>query len=127
MLVREDTSGISWDRDAYSESILLEHIEEVLEKFVKSESSDGHLIDPNVWRNAGESGGKLAIYCTSFAKVVVNILQVMLFMSDKKFSKHHRAFFPLLCSLVLVQSEEIRTLVKEILQQKIAPELSVQM
>eukprot|EP00547_Thalassionema_nitzschioides_P000436 CAMPEP_0194204202 /NCGR_PEP_ID=MMETSP0156-20130528/3798_1 /TAXON_ID=33649 /ORGANISM="Thalassionema nitzschioides, Strain L26-B" /LENGTH=2109 /DNA_ID=CAMNT_0038930161 /DNA_START=16 /DNA_END=6345 /DNA_ORIENTATION=- len=115
----------TWDCEAYSESRLLEHIKEVLQKFIRSEATDGHLIDPNIWRNASESGGKLAIYCTSFAAVVVKILSIMLSMSREKFSKHHREFFPVLCSLVLVQSDEIRCLVKEVLELQVAPELGV--
>jgi hypothetical protein len=114
-----------WDREAFAEAHLLDRINEVLAKFVASEKRDGHLIDPNVWRNASESGGKLAIYCTSFAVVVVGILHVMLSMRAEKFAKHTSVFFPVLCSLVCVQSDEIRALVKDVLEQKIAPMINV--
>lgn len=121
----EGAGEVQWDREAFAETLLLERIKEVLHKFVESEKRDGHLIDPNVWRNASESGGKLAIYCTSFAGVVVNILHVMLAMNPEKFSKHIGEFFPALCSLVCVQSDEIRLLVKNVLEKKIAPKLNV--
>lgn len=121
----DNKSGRMWDHETYSESRLLDYIKEVLLKFIESEATDGHLIDPNVWRNASESGGKLAIYCTSFAAVVVKVLCIMLSMSREKFSKHRQEFFPLLCSLVLIQSEEIRNLVKEVLERQVAPELGI--
>jgi len=110
-----------WDHESYAETILLERITEVLSKFLDSEKKDGHLIDPNVWRNASESGGKVAVYCTSFAGVVVNILQVMLSMDSEKFGKHKLSFFPVLCSLVRVQSDEIRNLVSETFVKQIGP------
>lgn len=121
----DEDSGLRWDREAFAEVHMLDHIKEVLQKFVASEKRDGHLIDPNVWRSASESGGKLAIYCTSFAVVVVNILHVMLKMPPEKFIKHIGDFFPVLCSLVCVQSDEIRGLVKDVLEKKIAPKLNV--
>lgn len=121
----DEKSDIEWDREAFAEADLLNRIKEVLHKFVASEKRDGHLIDPNVWRNASESGGKMAIYCTSFAGVVVNILHIMLRMRPGKFSKHIADFFPVLCDLICVQSDEIRGLVKDVLEQKIAPHLNV--
>lgn len=116
-----------WDRETFAEPLLLERMMDVLEKFQESEKRDGHLIDPNVWRNASESGGKLAIYCTSFAGVVVGILNVMLSIEAEQFARHTQDFFPVLCSLVRVQSDEIRSLVQRILAKKIAPMLNVTM
>jgi len=116
---------VTWDREAYVEPFLLERIMDVFDKFLDSEARDGHLIDPNVWRNASESGGKLAIYCTSFARVVVNILRVMLQITPEQFTRHKDKFFPLLCSLVRVQSDEIRLLVQDVLQIKVAPMIGV--
>jgi hypothetical protein len=46
-------------------------------------------------------------------------------MRPDKFSKHIADFFPVLCDLVCVQSDEIRGLVKDLLEQKIAPHLRV--
>jgi len=112
---------IQWERECFAEPFLLERILDVLEKFVESERRDGHLIDPNVWHNASESGGKLAIYCTSFAKVVVNVLNIMLKMSPEQFHRHAQNFFPTLCSLVGVQSDEIRNLVQAVLLRQIGP------
>jgi len=121
----EDEGDSQWDREAFAETFMLDRIKEVLRKFVESEARDGHLIDPNVWRNASESGGKLAIYCTSFAVVVVQILRIMLTMKHEKFNKNLDEFFPVLCALVTVQSDEIRALVKEVLEKKIAPRLNI--
>ena len=67
---------------------------DVLSKFLESEEKNGHLIDPNIWRNASESGGKLAIYCTSFAVVVVSILNCMLSMTPEQFARHKQHFYP---------------------------------
>jgi len=110
-----------WDHESFAETLLLDRMMEVLSKFLDSERKDGHLIDPNVWRNASESGGKVAVYCTSFAGVVVNILQLMLSMDSEKFTKHKPKFFPVLCSLVQVQSDEIRSLVSETFVKQIGP------
>jgi hypothetical protein len=118
---------VEWDREAFAEPFLLDRIMEVFEKFLESERKEGHLIDPNVWRNASESGGKVAIYCTSFASVVVNSLKVMLSISQEQFTKHKQKFFPILCSLVRVQSDEIRGLIQEVLQRQVAPMIGVRM
>jgi Sec7-like guanine-nucleotide exchange factor len=117
----DQRSEEEWDRGSFAEIPLMINVEEVLHKFVESEKKDGYLIDPNVWRNASESGGKLAIYCTSFAVVVVNILHVMLKMRPERFTKHVHNFFPILCSMITVQSDEIRILLKSVLEQQITP------
>lgn len=120
-----NTGYIQWERERFAEPFLMERILDVLEKFVESESRDGHLIDPNVWHNASESGGKLAIYCTSFAKVVVNVLNIMLKMSPEQFHRQAKKFFPTLCSLVGVQSDEIRNLVQAVFLRQIGPMIGV--
>ena len=97
----------------------------VLNRFIESESNEGHIIDPNIWRNASKSGEKIAIFCTSFAFVVVNILNVMLSMTQEQFARHTQQFYPALCLLVRVQSDDIRQLVSQVLQEKIAPLLNV--
>jgi hypothetical protein len=113
------------DRERFAEPLLLERIVDVLNKFLVSESRDGHIIDPNIWRNASKGGDKIAIYCTSFAVVVVSILDIMLSITPQKFARHKQDFFPLLCSLVRVQSDEIRQLVSLVLEQQISPLLDV--
>lgn len=114
-----------WNASEFAEPRLLEVSTEVLTKFLASEESDGHLIDPNVWRNAAESGGKVAIYCTSFATVVVDILQLVKSLSPDRFAKLKNEFFPVMCRLVQSQSEEIRRLVHDVLIIQIAPLLQV--
>lgn len=123
----KNLNDASWDRESFAEPLLLERITEVLDRFLESEKRDGHHIDPNVWRNASESGGKLAIYCTSFAGVVVGILNVMVSIDAAQFARHTQEFFPVLCVLVRVQSSEIRQLVHTILARQIAPMLNVNM
>ena len=109
-----------WNAESFSEPLLLERMVDVLEEFLASEKNDGLLIDPNVWRNVhSESGGQVAYYCTSFAGVVVNILESIRSMEEDKFSRYKESLFPLLCSLVCVQSGEIRHLVSEIFRIKI--------
>lgn len=117
----------SWDAEAFSEPHLLKIIVEVTQKFLESEEREGHLIDPNVWRNATESGGKVALYCTCFAYVVVGMLKTIRSLKSDQFAKHKQKLFPLLCELVRVQSEEIRKLVFEINARQVAPMIGVDM
>jgi hypothetical protein len=109
----------------FAEPHVMAAIKEVTNKFLESEEKDGHLIDPNVWRNLQESGGKVALYCTFFGTVVVNLLKLIRSVEEDQFSLHLQEFFPILCSLVLVQSDEIRKAVQEILQLQVAPMLQV--
>ena len=109
----------------FAESPLLSLMSQVLLKFLDSEKRDGHLVDPSLWRNVSESGGKLALYCTSFASVVTDILKVIRSMRADQFEQHKRDFFPPICSLVRVHSEEIRQVVQEILAIHVAPMIGV--
>ncbi|KAL3770982.1 hypothetical protein ACHAW5_000384 [Stephanodiscus triporus] len=111
----------AWDAEAYSEPLLMESVMDVLNEFLTSEEKDGLSIDPNVWRSASESGGQVAVYCTSFAGVVVIILEMILKLKVEKFSRQKQSLFPVLCSLVRVQSGEIRHLVSNIFRQQIGP------
>jgi hypothetical protein len=113
------------EREAFAESMLLERTMHVLDKFVESETREGHVIDANIWRNASKSGEKIAIYCTSFAFVVVSILNVMLSMTPQQFFRHKQQFYPALCLLVRVKSDEIRQLVSQVMQEQVAPMLDV--
>lgn len=117
--------GISWDRQGFAEPYLVSTMKDALTKFQDSEERDGHLIDPNVWRNASESGGKVALYCTAFADVVVVILGNILSLDEERFKKHCGDFFPIICSLVRADSKEIRSLVQRILALHIAPLIGV--
>ena len=78
----------NWDTAAFAEPHLLGTMREALRKFQESEEKDGHLIDPNVWRNTSESGGKVALYCTSFADVVVGVLSIIYSLDQEKFKMH---------------------------------------
>jgi hypothetical protein len=98
---------------------------EVLDRFLASEEVDGGLVDPKVWRNVSESGSKVALYCTSFASVVVEILQMIQAFKPGQFEKQKQELFPILCDLVRVQSEEIRILVRGILMFQIGPMVGV--
>jgi len=115
----------SWDKEWYAEEHLIGTMKAALRKFQDSEERDGYLVDPNVWRNTSESGGKVALYCTSFAEVVVRILSILLSLEGEKFAKHTKNFFPILCSLVRADSREIRNLVQRILAKQIAPMIHV--
>jgi hypothetical protein len=109
----------------FAEPRLVRIMGEVLDKFLESEQRDGHLVDPSLWRNASESGGKLALYCTSFASVVIDILKVIRSMRADQLEQHKHDFFPAICSLVRVHSEEIRQVVQEILAIHVAPMIGV--
>lgn len=115
----------SWDGKGFAEQPLIEMISQSMQKFLDSEERDGHLIDPNVWRNASESGGKVALYCTSFAAAVVDILKYIESLRFDQFQKHKKVFFPLLCNLVRVQSEEIRHFVQLILAKHVGHAIGV--
>ena len=113
-----------WDRETFAEPYLLAVIHDVMTKFVASERRDSHMITPNVWRNASESGGKVAVYCTSFATVIVEILTILKLMREDQFRKHIRVIFPWLCDLVCVQSDEIRHLVKDVMERQVLPAIA---
>lgn len=109
-----------WDRVAFSEPLLIGRLVDVLNRFVLSEKEEGSDMDPNVWRNVNESGCKVAVYCTSFAGVVVNILDSILRFNDQQFERQKELIYPILCSLVKVQSSEIRVLLCEIFERKVS-------
>lgn len=129
MLYQEDAgegqASKGWDTTGFAKEHFLVTMKEALCKFQDSEERDGHLVDPNVWRNTSESGGKVALYCTAFADVVVGILGIIFSLSEEKFALHSKEFFPILCSLVRAESREIRTLVQRILAKQVAPMISV--
>lgn len=114
-----------WDKEAFAEPLLLKIMSEVLERFLASEELDGSLVDPKVWRNVSESGNKVALYCTSFASVVVEILQMIQSFKERQFEKQKQELFPVLCDLVRVHSEEIRMLVRGILLSQVGPMIGV--
>jgi len=122
----QEVKNIGWDAEAFSEPLLIGRMVDVLTEFLASEERDGLMIDPNVWRNAAsESGAQVAYYCTSFASVVVHILEIIRSMEADKFSRHKELLFPLLCSFVCIQSGEIRHLVSEIFCTKVGPMIHV--
>ena len=115
-----------WDKESFAESHMFYIINDVLDKFIASERKDGHLIDANVWRKAGSTGGvKVAYYCTSFASVVLEILSSIQGMSSEQFSRHKQDIFPRLCKLVRVRSDEVRDRVHDVLMEQIGPLIHV--
>jgi Sec7-like guanine-nucleotide exchange factor len=121
----EIVGATKWDKESFAESHMFYIINDVLDKFLASEKKDGHLIDPNVWRNAGATGVKVAIYCTSFASVVLEILSTVKSMQPEQFSRHKQDIFPRLCALVRVHSDEIREAVHDVLMERIGPMIHV--
>mmetsp|Transcript_9258 Transcript_9258/g.19271 ORF Transcript_9258/g.19271 Transcript_9258/m.19271 type:complete len:2226 (+) Transcript_9258:141-6818(+) len=121
----EDIDPDSWDAESYAEPVLMRSIMDVLTEFLASEVKDGVFVDPNVWRSASESGGQVAFYCTSFAGVVVHILEAIHGLEREKFERHKESLFPMLCSLVCVQSDEIRQWVSSIFTKQIGPLIGV--
>lgn len=122
----EEVSGEeTWDRRTFAGEYLLQIMEDIFFKFAESEAKEGHRIDPNVWRNTAESGVKVAMYCTSFASVVVGLLKAMLSFDPEHIECHKAVFFPMVCELVSVQSDEIRKLVRRILVEKFSPLLGI--
>lgn len=120
LYLKSPRSVDGWDRVEFAESILTSSMTVALDKFLVSEEKDGHLIDQNMWRHAIESGGKVALYCTTFASTIVDILNVILEMGPAQFAKQKHVFFPRICALVRVQSNEIREIVQDILSVHVA-------
>jgi hypothetical protein len=115
----------SWDRRTFAGQYLMKIMQDIFFKFAESEAKEGHRIDPNVWRNTSESGVKVAVYCTSFASVVVGLLNAMLSFEPSHIERHKGAFYPMICELINVQSDEIRKLVRRILVEKFGPLLGI--
>ena len=115
----------SWDTEAFAEPILFERITEVLTNFLESEERDGAQIDPNVWRSVSERGGQVAFFCTSFAGVVVQILGIISSLEKVQFDRQKELLFPILCSLIRVQSDEIRSLVANVIRTQIGGMIGV--
>jgi len=110
------------NRDLFAESLLLERIVDVLNKFLDSETKDSHLVDPNLWNSTRDmKSGKIILCCTSFFDVVVGTLKIINRMNAVQFDRNKKKLFPLLCSLVKVHSIEIRGLVHDILLQQMEP------
>lgn len=114
------TDQDDWDRVSYAEPLLIARLVDVLKRFVASEKEDGSFLDPNVWHHTSGSGCKVAIYCTSFAGVVVNILNSILCFNEEQFERQKELIYPILCSLVKVQSSEIRSLLCDIFERKVS-------
>lgn len=110
---------------ALAESLLMERIKDILTAFLLSEEEDGPSIDPNIWKNANESGCQVAFFCTSYVGVVINILESILSLDGDKFDRHKGILFPLLCSLVCAHSDEIRHLVRDVIRCQVGPLISV--
>ena len=116
---KKQNTECQWDTVAFAEPLLFERIMDVLTNFLESEQKDGVLIDPNVWRSVSERGGQVAFYCTSFAGVVVQILDMIYNLDEEKFDRQKESLFPILCSLIRVQSDEIRNLVANVFRKQI--------
>ena len=115
----------TWDRKLFAGQYLMRIMQDIFSKFAESEAKEGHRIDPNVWRKTNESGVKVAVYCTSFASVVVGLLKAMLAFEPEHIERHKGAFYPMVCELINVQSDEIRKLVRQILVEKFGPLLGI--
>jgi len=106
----------SGSADSFAIPYLLEIMQDVFQKFAESEATEGHRI----------SGGiKVALYCTTFSSTIVCLLKAMMAFDKDHFETQKAAFFPMVCGLITVQSEEIRELVQEILMTKFGPMLGV--
>lgn len=110
-----------WSKPNFTEPYLLSFFQETMEKFLESEYTNGHLVDPNAWRYAGERIGKPALYCTYFVPVIKELLKMVNEMSTEQIGRHKQIYFSALCKLIRVRSEDIRFLVQNIFETKIAP------
>jgi hypothetical protein len=120
-----ETCTNDWNGVAYAEPHLIHALDDVIRKFLESEASDGHLVDPNLWRSVNGNLGKVALYCSAFASVLVEGLNVIRSMHHDEFDRHKHIFFPSLCALVQTQSGEIRRMVYEVLVTHITPYLGI--
>lgn len=101
--------------ESFAIPYLLEIMEDVFSKFSESEATEGHRM----------GGIKVATYCTTFASTIVCLLKAMLAFDQEHFEKQKAAFFPMVCRLITVQSDDIRELVQKILMTKFGPMLGV--
>ena len=115
----------TWNSEKFAETLLLERALDVLEKIVQSESKEGHLISQNTWRTKGGNGGKITMYCTSFAHVDETILNSFLKFTEDQFKKHISIIYPILCLLIKVESSDIRKLVSSVMREKVASILGI--
>lgn len=114
-----------WNRAEYAEPILVATMVDVLDKFLDSERKDRHLLDYSDWRKVGEHSGKVALYCTSFAMVVIDILKTIRCMRHDDFDRYKDKFFLQLCALIRMDSSDIRQMVHEIITLHIGPYVEV--
>lgn len=101
--------------DSTVQDSLIDLMMEVLDKFLASEAADGHLVDS--WRSVIDGQAKMALYCATFAGVVVDCLHTI---QRSDFGTYKHLFYPRLVELVGVRSSEIRKLVQEILATQVA-------
>ena len=111
--------NMDWDTVSFSETLLLSQISNIIHTFLASEKSDGVALDNNIWKRPSDSMKDIAFYCTSFAGVVVSVLFTLLKFSKEQFAKHFEVLYPLVTKLIGVQSDEIRGLVKEIMETQV--------
>lgn len=130
-----------------AEQPLIRIMEQVLTKFLDSEEKDADLIeriDPNVWRtcaipisssavckrgdvvdasisNGNGSVGKMALFCTTFARTVVDTCRILTQFSSAQFARHRTSFLPLLLALIRVECHEIRMALQSTLIKHLKP------
>jgi len=121
LLFAPNPQDSSWKRKDFAESMLLERMNEVLVNFIESEQKDGHLVNPNVWKDPSASGGQIALYCTSFSSVVVLALEIILKFDTVLFQTYKKKLFPLICSLISARSDDIRSLVSDVMRMQVGP------
>jgi len=102
--------------ESFAIPYLLKIMQDVFLKFTESEATEGHRVG---------GGIKVAAYCTTFSSTIVCLLKAMIAFDKDHFEQQKAAFFPMVCSLITVQGEEIRELVQEILMTKYGPMLGV--
>jgi hypothetical protein len=121
-----ESLSISSKYERFAEPLLLERMGDVLTKFLDSDQKEALVLDPSIWRKPSEHYGSIPLYCTAFCGVIVVFLETTQKMTTEQFTRNKDFLYPILCSLVQVQSNEVRRLVSDILFTQVSPLLSIE-
>ena len=114
--IKLESSSSNWNSEHYAEPLLLERMIDVAQKFLVSDADD---VSP--WNILNKHSGGETQNFTSLMGVVVGMLKEISQFRPEQFGRNKEALFPLLCSLIKAESNEIRDAVHDIMLQKVKP------
>ena len=111
--------NLSWNSAEYAEPLLLKYTCRVLDQYVQSESNFRSLLKTKPWTDSSTNYNQVALYCTFFSEVVIDILNITRKFERTTLQKYMKELFPLLCDLINAQNAEIRQLVSKIMKEHV--------